>query len=77
MTPIHFRTISTGVLAPLTFVGGAAAQTLPSAVRNSLQVQELITRGDPADRATMAQAYRETRIAQAAAMHRNLAGGAR
>jgi hypothetical protein len=53
MRPIHFRTISAGVLAFLTFVGGAAAQTTPSAVLNSLEVQELIKRSEPADHARL------------------------
>lgn len=59
MRPIHFRTMSAGVLAFLTFVGGAAAQTTPSAVLNSLQVQELVKRGEPADHARLGAHFAE------------------
>lgn len=88
MKTISIRALSIGALALLTFAGAAAAQTDPSAVLNSLQVQDLVKRADPADHArlgahfaaladrytaeanehaTMAQAYRGGRIAQAAA----------
>jgi hypothetical protein len=53
MRPIHFRTISAGVLAFLIFAGGASAQTTSSAVLNSLEVQELIKRAAPADQARL------------------------
>lgn len=53
MRPIHFRTMSAGVLAFFTLIGGAAAQTTESAILHSLQVQELIKRGEPADHARL------------------------
>jgi hypothetical protein len=53
MRPIHFRTISAGVLAFLTLMGTAAAQTPSSAVLNSLEVQELVKRAEPADHARL------------------------
>lgn len=53
MRLIHFRTMTAGVLTFLAFVGGAAAQTTSSAVLNSLEVQDLIKRGEPADHARL------------------------
>jgi len=59
MRPIHFRTMTAGVLAFLTFVGGAAAQTTRSAVLNSLEVQELVKRAQPADHARLGAHFAE------------------
>lgn len=53
MRTIHFRTLSMGALALLTFAGGIAAQTSSSAVLNSLEVQDLIKRAEPADHARL------------------------
>jgi hypothetical protein len=53
MRPIHFRTMFAGALAFLTFVGGATAQKTSSAVLNSLEVQELVKRAEPADHARL------------------------
>lgn len=55
MTRISIRTLAAGALALLlTFIGTATAQTTTSsAVLNSLEVQELIKRGDPADHARL------------------------
>lgn len=53
MRTIHLRALSAGALALLIFVGSAAAQTTSSAVLNSLEVQELITRAEPADHARL------------------------
>jgi hypothetical protein len=53
MRTIHLGALSVGALALLTFVGGAAAQTTSSAVLNSLEVQELIKRAEPADHARL------------------------
>ena len=75
MRPIHFRTISAGVLAFVTFVGGAAAQTTPSAVLNSLQLQELIKRGDPADHARLGAHFAELADQYAADARKHSARG--
>ena len=53
MKTIHVGALWIGALAFLTFVGGAAAQTTSSAVLNSLDVQELIKRAQPADHARL------------------------
>ena len=44
---------SVRAVALLTFVGGRRAQTTSSAVLNSLEVQQLITRAEPADHARL------------------------
>ena len=44
---------SVSALALFTFVGGASAQTTSSAVLNSLEVQKLIKRAEPADHARL------------------------
>ena len=53
MKAIHLGAFWVGALAFLTFVGGVAAQTTSSAVLNSLEVQELIKRAEPADHARL------------------------
>lgn len=53
MRTIHLRALSVGALAFLTFAGGVSAQTTSSAVLNSLEVQELIKRAEPADHARL------------------------
>lgn len=53
MKTISIRPLSIGALALLTFAGAAAAQTTSSAVLNSLEVQELIKRAEPADHARL------------------------
>ncbi|MEQ1574906.1 MAG: hypothetical protein ABL993_11740 [Vicinamibacterales bacterium] len=53
MRAIRLGALSIGVLAFSTFVGTAAAQTTSSAVLNSLEVQELIKRAEPADHARL------------------------
>ena len=53
MRTIHPRALSVGALAFLTFAGGVTAQTTSSAVLNSLEVQELIKRAEPADHARL------------------------
>ena len=53
MRTIHRGALSVGVLAFLTFAGGVSAQTTSSAVLNSLEVQELIKRAQPADHARL------------------------
>jgi hypothetical protein len=53
MKAIRLGAWSVGTLALFTFVGGAAAQTTSSAVLNSLEVQELITRAEPGDHARL------------------------
>jgi hypothetical protein len=53
MRAIRFSVWLAGALAFVTFVGGAAAQTTSAAVLNSLEVQELIKRAEPADHARL------------------------
>jgi hypothetical protein len=53
MRPTHIRTIAAGLLLLLTLPGGAAAQKTESAVLNSLELQQLIKRGEPADHARL------------------------
>ena len=53
MKAIQAGALSISVLAFLTLVRGAAAQTTSSAVLNSLEVQELIKRAEPADQARL------------------------
>lgn len=53
MKAIHLGAGSVAALAFLTFVGGALAQTTSSAVLNSLEVQQLIKRAEPADHARL------------------------
>ena len=53
MKTIRLRTLSIGALALSTFAGGAVAQTTSSSILNSLEVQELITRAEPADHARL------------------------
>jgi hypothetical protein len=74
---IHFRTLSIGTLACITFAGGAAAQTTSSGVVNTLEVQQLVKRAEPGDHARLgahfaalaeryaAEARRQTAMAQA------------
>ena len=57
MKPIHFRPIAVGVAAFLAFAAGAIAQTKSAAVLNTLEVQELIKRAEPADHARLAQHF--------------------
>jgi len=53
MRTIRLGALWVGALAFVTFVGGAAAQTTSSAVLNSLELQELIKRAQPADHARL------------------------
>ena len=53
MRTIHLRALSVAALACLTFAAGVNAQTTSSAVLNSLEVQELIKRAQPADHARL------------------------
>jgi hypothetical protein len=50
---MHLRVLSAGTLAFFTLAAGVSAQTTSSAVLNSLEVQELIKRADPADHARL------------------------
>ena len=59
MRPIHSRTMSAGVLAFFTFMSAGGAQTVPSAVLNSFEVQELIKRAEPADHARLGAHFAE------------------
>jgi len=53
MRTIRLSAWSLGALAFFAFVGGAAAQSTSSAVLNSLELQELIKRAEPADHARL------------------------
>jgi hypothetical protein len=53
MRAFHVGALSVGALALLAFVGNVGAQTTSSAVLNSLEVQELIKRAQPADHARL------------------------
>ena len=52
MRSIHFRALSVGALALLTF-GSAAAQTPSTGVLNAVEVRQLIARAEPADQARL------------------------
>ena len=49
----HFRGIAIGLLAIGAFAAQAAAQGIPSAILTSLEVRQLIARGEPADHARL------------------------
>ena len=53
MRAIHLGTLSLGALALFAFVEGAAAQATSPAVLNSIELQELIKRAEPADHARL------------------------
>jgi len=79
MRPIHFRTMTAGVLTFLAFVGGAAAQQPTTRVLPALQVRQLMVSQQPADHVKLrahfealsakyaAEADRHTAFARAAA----------
>ena len=54
MRPTHIRTIAAGLLVLFTLPGGAAAQKTEAAVLSSLELQQLIKRGEPPDHARLA-----------------------
>lgn len=76
MRTIHVRSLSIGALAFVAFAGAAAAQTKPSAVLNTLDVQQFVKRAEPGDHARLgahftavgeryaAEAKRHTSMAQ-------------
>ena len=53
MRTIHFRALSIGTLALFTLGGVATAQTKSSAVLNTVELQQLIKRAEPADHARL------------------------
>ena len=53
MKPIHIR-LTVAALAIFAFAASAAAQTQPSGLLNSLEVQHLVGRGEPADHGRLA-----------------------
>ena len=53
MTSTRFCGIAVGLLAAAAFVTQAAAQTTQSGILTNLEVQQLVTRGDPADHARL------------------------
>jgi hypothetical protein len=54
MRTVHFRSLSIVAIAILTFAGSVAAQEKPSALLNSLEVQQLVKRAEPGDNARLA-----------------------
>ena len=52
MKTIHIR-LTVAALAVFAFVANAAAQTKPSGLLNSLEVQQLVNRGEPGDHARL------------------------
>ena len=53
MKPLRIHSFAAGALMLLASAAGAAAQTTTSAILNSLEVQQLIKRGDPGDHARL------------------------
>ena len=49
MKTIHFRSAVIAAAAVVTFAGNVAAQETPTAMLNTLEVRQLVTRGEPAD----------------------------
>jgi hypothetical protein len=54
MRTLHVRSLSLPALAFLVFTGNAAAQDKSPALLNSIEVQQLVKRGDPGDNARLA-----------------------
>ena len=54
MRTVHFRSLSIAAIAVLTFAGSVAAQDKPSALLNTLEVQQLVKRAEPGDNARLA-----------------------
>ena len=54
MRTLHVRLLSLSALAFLVFAGNAAAQDKSPAILNSLEVQQLVKRAEPADNARLA-----------------------
>jgi hypothetical protein len=54
MRTVHFRSLSIAAIAILTFAGSVAAQEKPSALLNSLEVQQLVKRAEPGDNTRLA-----------------------
>jgi hypothetical protein len=54
MRTVHFRSLSIAAVAVLTFAGSVAAQENPSGLLNTLEVQQLVKRGEPGDSARLA-----------------------
>jgi hypothetical protein len=54
MRTVHFHSLSIAAIAILTFAGSVAAQEKPSALLNSLEVQQLVKRAEPGDNARLA-----------------------
>jgi hypothetical protein len=54
MRTVHFRSLSLVAVAVLTLAAGVAAQDKPTARLNTLEVQQLVQRAEPADNARLA-----------------------
>ena len=54
MRTVHFRSLSIAAIVILTFAGSVAAQEKSSGLLNSVEVQQLVKRGEPGDNARLA-----------------------
>jgi hypothetical protein len=54
MNTVHLRSLSIAAVAVLTLAGSVAAREQPSALLNSLEVQQLVKRAEPGDHARLA-----------------------
>ena len=54
MRTVHFRSLSIAAITIFTFAGSVVAQEKPSPLLNSVEVQQLVKRAEPADNARLA-----------------------
>ena len=54
MRTVHFHSLSIAAIAVLAFAGNVTAQEKPSGLLNTLEVQQLVKRAEPADNARLA-----------------------
>ena len=54
MRSVHFRSLSIAAIAVVTLAGTVVAQEKPSALLNTLEVQQLVKRAEPGDNARLA-----------------------
>jgi hypothetical protein len=75
MRTVHFRSLSTAAIAVLMFAGSAAAQSHRSVILNSLQVRQLVERGDDGDHEQLAAHFGalSERYTRDATRHRSMA----
>ena len=53
MGTVHFRSLAMAAIAAITFAGTAAAQEASTGILNSLEVRQLVARGEPEDNARL------------------------